>query len=219
MQNEEKKAFLKALVQVKRDCDRELKPNSWEWVTAIREELKTDTENYPWRAASEELWSAVTAFQDDEYLQIDRDSEAGLTPLEAIVHWTEIPRYPPVEVLATIAEAFEIYLQAEGKLSLEDVFFGETKKSVGNYSARKARYSVFRKFELHNHLNYIGAHNKQEESPNLEMLAERYLLNGKEVLPIKEMFSLQDENDDDIEDVDSFLRGYRRWKKAGKPLA
>lgn len=213
MSNEEKKALLKALVHAKRKDNGELKPNSWEWVKAIRETIKTDTDNYPWREASEELWAAVTAFQDDDHLKIDRDAEDGLTPLDAIIHWIEMPRYPPIEVLATIAETFEIYLQAEGKLSLEDVFFGDAKKSVGNYAARKCRYNVFEKFELHNSLNYIRAHNKQETTPGLEMLAERFLSNGKEVL------LLEDKSNDDIEDVDSFLRGYRRWKKSGRPLA
>lgn len=208
----EKKNVLKSLVKIYREGEDGLKPNSWEWVEAIREEIQTDTHNYPWREASEELWEAVTQFQNDEEIGFTREEEGGLTPVEALIHYMEVPRYPPIEVLSTIAEAFAIYLRAEGKLSLEDVFFGDLKRSVGNHSARKAKYEVFQRFELHNQIKLVETYRKNGIAPTLEKLAEEFINNGKEVLHIGDMCETEEE------DVESFLRGYRRWKEAGRPL-
>ena len=44
--------------------------------------------------------------------------------------------YPPPEVLFAVHDAFEAYLAADGKRSLEEVFFGKPTPKLGNYAAR-----------------------------------------------------------------------------------
>lgn len=45
--------------------------------------------------------------------------------------------YPPPEVLLAVHDAFEAYLAADGKLSLEEAFFGDPSRKLGNYAARR----------------------------------------------------------------------------------
>lgn len=44
--------------------------------------------------------------------------------------------YPPPDVLFAVHDAFEAYLAADGKLSLEEAFFGKPTPKLGNYAAR-----------------------------------------------------------------------------------
>ena len=45
--------------------------------------------------------------------------------------------YPPPEVLFAVHDALETYLAADGKLSLEEAFFGKPTPKLGNYAARR----------------------------------------------------------------------------------
>jgi hypothetical protein len=45
---------------------------------------------------------------------------------------------PSTESMMSMANCFSKYFEENGKLELEEVFFGKTKKGVGNFSARRA---------------------------------------------------------------------------------
>lgn len=211
MNPDEKQAFIETLTQLKRRKSFSAHPNTWEWAEDIRKETLTDTDNYPWRSACEELWSRVTDIQDDEYLNIERSETSGDHPIEALSHWLEIPRYPPIEVLMAISDAFDIYMDASGALTLEDVFFGPTKKGVGNYAARKARDDVFRNFHMYISMEALSTKRNNEKPGDMETLASEYLAYGKNPFAAKAL--KMEPNYDNGQDPDSFLRGYRRWKK------
>lgn len=211
MDSKEKATLIKALTQLKRRKELDAQPNTWEWVEDIRNEILTDTENYPWRSACEELWKFVSDFQNDMTLNVERNEKSGNYPIESLSNWLEIPRYPPIEVLAAISEAFDIYMLAGGDLSLEDVFFGPTKKGVGNYSARKAREEPYRMFHMYLSMDRLKSNHKGEKPRDLENFATEYLASrgsyfAAQVLEIEPDY-------DNAKDPESFLRGYRRWKK------
>ncbi len=217
MEFKDKQSLLDLLAQVKRGKNFGYRPNSWEWVEDVRNNMQTDTENYPWRQACEELWSAVSHFQDDEYLKIERSDISGHCPIESLGYWLDIPRYPPLEVLVSIAEAFEIYMVAGGELTLEDVFFGPTKKGVGNYAARKKKSDIYSEFEVFVTLERKKANNKEKKELNLDEIATEYL-----AYPGNPLFAKESGIEPDYEnspDPEHFLRGYRRWKQSGKPFS
>lgn len=191
-------------------------PHSWDRVDEIREELQTDTANYPWREAAEELWKGVSYAQMDDELQISRDDRRADSPLEALCSGLEIPRYPPIEVLVSIKEAFYTYLSAEGKLSLEDVFFGPHKKGVGNYSARMAKVNSYKRFHFYVGFGDFTADKAELEAHrnlSLESKAIEFLAHKRMSPAIAKNCKVEPDYDN-IPDPESYLRGYRRWKKA-----
>ncbi len=218
MNNSEKEEAIKFLTKAELNYDFSASPNSWEWVAKVREILTTDTEKYPWRDACEDLWSQVSEIQFDEQTGFKRTDTSGDTPLEALDSCIEACRYPPLEVLIAISDAFKIYLAAEGKLTLEEVFFGQEKKGVGNYAAKKAKSKVFERFELY--INFDTVFKAEENffpSPtdkSLEGYAELFLALDKDPLTAKH--TRKAPNFDNIIEPESFLRSYRRWVKAGR---
>lgn len=101
-----------------------------------------------------EQWREVhELMQDDEHrgpgeaLPGQRWEEQGwddLPPLEALLESTAVYQIaPPLALLRVLHRQFERYMRAEGKLSLEEVFFGPPTKKAGNYAARSAGLSRF----------------------------------------------------------------------------
>ncbi|KOO04582.1 hypothetical protein [Vibrio nereis] len=198
-------------------CEMPTKPNSWERVEEIREELLTDTDNYPWRAEVEELWEQLSRAQNDELMKIDRQDRCAETPLEALFSGVEIPRYQPMEVLASVKEAFDIYMLAQGKLTLEDVFFGPMKKGVGNYAARRSKKSTYGDFDFYARgggLFMTVEERDAHENMSLESKAIEYLAYGMNPEIAKIYNKAPDYHN--IPDPESYLRGYRRWKRTNK---
>jgi len=129
------------------------------------------------------------------------------TPLELFQSYVRRGHTPPPELLLIIAKAFDLYFQAHGKLSLEQVFFPPplTKKQ-GNYSKR-----IIKKFKG---LSYLDFHDVVDFSKNLEA-ADKTI----EELAIEFIKTWVPEENHTVneEDLESFLRGYRRWKAAHFP--
>lgn len=110
---------------------------------------------------------------------------------------------PPKESMLAIAYAFELYMEAAGDLSLESVFFGEPKKGAGNYSKNTAKtYDRFATFHY-----YVVR--EKNNFKTLEELALRLLKNNSsdEEMEVSPFRGFNENN------IDSFLRGYRRWKQ------
>lgn len=190
------------------------KPNTWEWVRAQRKLLATDTENYPYRESVEDMWAHMESYYlmcgCSSLVERDADELSGENPVMALLYFDEMGFYPPPELLTTIVDAFKIYLISGGRLSLEEAMFGPAKKGVGNFAARKWKKKNYARFEIF--ITFTRASKNREGKPkvNLEELAEEYIKNTYEMNTF-DKDNLNSEYEE--EDVDSFLRGFRRWKK------
>lgn len=56
--------------------------------------------------------------------------------LEALSHYTEAGVYPPPELLDVVDDLFKVYLGSNGRMSLEQVFFG----TKGTYAKRQTKH-------------------------------------------------------------------------------
>lgn len=192
--------------------------NSWKRVEEIRAMLHTDTSNYPWREAVEDLWKEVSFAQNDDICRVDREDTSGHTPIDNLISCVERPRYPPMEVIISITEAFQVYMLAGGDLELEDVLFGARKKGVGNYSARRAKEKSYTDFD--HYVCFGGMFEDTEEAKaahqkmSLEDKAIEYLAFGRNPVFAKSHGAKPDYNN--MSDPESYLRGYRRWKRTTK---
>lgn len=57
-------------------------------------------------------------------------------PLKALSHYTDEGVYPPPELLDVVDDLFKVYLASNGRVSLEQLFFG----SKGTYAKRQTKY-------------------------------------------------------------------------------
>ena len=217
MSSEERETLKKQLLKAISSGSK-AEPNSWERVKEIRNELQTDTSNYPWREAVEDLWKEVSYAQLDDICMVNREDTSGNTPIDNLMHCVEQPRYPPMEVIIAITEAFRVYMLAGGDLELEDVLFGSRKKGVGNYAARKAKEKSYEDFDTY--VQFGGMFEDTEDAKaafqnmTLEDKAVEYLAFGRNPVFAKSHGVKPDYNN--ISDPESYLRGYRRWKRTTK---
>ncbi len=154
-------------------------------------------DEYPGLSSLEDSWQVLNELYShggefDFGLRNDFDHgvNSSDTALSSFMFCIDSGFYPPPEVLLALESCFKTYFLADGGLELEDVFFGERKKGVGNYAALKARNQLYVDF----HFKVTFSH---DTNTSLEELAESMISNHI--------------SDPDI-DIDSFLRGYRRWK-------
>lgn len=161
------------------------KANLKEWHNKMLKESK----NYPVLEGLEESWELLENYYNTpmEGL-IDRNHIAQDTPLGAFRYMIEAGFYPPPEVLLALDDCFEMYMALRGKVELEQIFFGEKKRGVGNHAARTYKDKAYKHLWVELSFNQLAEHKTQIE------IAESVI----------ELFKLTD-------DVDSFLRGYRRY--------
>jgi hypothetical protein len=164
-----------------------------------------DSSDYPVLDGLEQSWQVLNSYYgnyDNNSPVINRHElrkEAG-TPLGCFLNLLESGFYPPPEILLALADGFRTYFTAEGHLELEEIFFGKPLRGSGNFSKRKMTGRRYIEFHLHSSLDYMKAKRNGKKPPTLEKSAENWIND--------EVFGLQNEVD-----VDSFLRGYRRWRK------
>jgi hypothetical protein len=209
------------------------KTNSWDWVKNIRERLKTNTSDYPWKDSLEAQWKTISKHHQwdkengwyshkvkDQHIPADiirmRELEEDGCPVQHFLKMMENGFYPPPEVLLTIADSFKIYFTGEGDISLEEAFFGDITKGVGNYAARANRGEDYSRF----HRSYLGYGKSHDNKLSLTKFAEKYF-NGEYFNEVfghldLEKFGYLSGYYDQEKDIDSYLRGYRRWRKALK---
>ncbi|WP_269619957.1 hypothetical protein [Zhongshania sp. BJYM1] len=126
-----------------------------------------------------------------------------LTTIEAFINLVNTGRYPTPELMLSLAKSFQLYFEADGKLSLEEVFFGKPKQRSGNYaqqSLNENRYLLF-----HDCVNReLGENSIFNAFTSVQELAEKFLQSHA---------TDEDFDGENIIDLDTFLRGYRRWKQ------
>lgn len=154
----------------------------------------------------EDQWESI------KYHDLDREEYYTLadSPLE-ILHYCiadDFLTYPPPEILWVIARQFRWYMENEGDVTLEEAFFGKPIKGKGVYSKRAAdtKTKLYKAFHLK-----IKVNPDASQPQLLEKFCDTPAINLK---PSKETCSqIYFENQKNEIDQDSFLRGYRRWKK------
>jgi hypothetical protein len=138
-----------------------------EKVTHFRERLR-DCSDYPTLDELESAWQLLNARYGNF---IDRDKRASRDPLAEFAYFVEMGFYPPPELMLAISDAFQDYRDAEGKLTLEEVYFGKPKRKGGTYARRK--HAFMRRMHLSMELDKLvrGGKTKLQAA---ELLAEKY---------------------------------------------
>tara|TARA_B110000879_G_C11064574_1_gene468080 strand:+ start:117 stop:1019 length:903 start_codon:yes stop_codon:yes gene_type:complete len=125
-------------------------------------------------------------------------------------------RIPPLEVLVSIAKCFSLYFEAEGDLNLESVFFGKPIKKKGNYARRRYRDSLFANFhDLYKRDTRLRESLNNNDKNHYKLAMEEFSANFLLNTDISNALTDKDINEasEDWDKVDTFLRGYRRWKE------
>ncbi len=171
--------------------------NTWAFVREERELM--DANNFPALDDLDATWELISS----EYggiVERSADERIAETPLGAFLYYIDCGLYPPPEILLSVQNCFESFLNSGGKYELEDVFFdSDRKKGIGNYAAQKAQYWRYE------HL-FMCEQGEQRKSTVDSTYKKKSLTENAEYL-----FDLL--GIDDVADIDNFLRGYRRWKK------
>lgn len=154
----------------------------------LKSSLKND--QYGYYSGFESHWELLCELSHHDILVRERKD---LNPLETFLYFVDSGFYPPPEVLMIVADCFNRYISSGGKTDLNKAFFE-------NYQKKKLLVDVdkFKKYwEFHS--NWVP-----NKSGSLQCVAEKYLLSKIEATDSEFKESI---------DVESFLRGYRRWKK------
>jgi hypothetical protein len=81
-----------------------------------------------WRSIPKSTWPIICR---EGFIDI------ASSPLLAMSLYLEYGAYPPPAVMLWVRDQLEQYLSAQGKLSLEEAFFGKPKRRAGNFAARE----------------------------------------------------------------------------------
>ena len=107
----------------------------WQRVDYWRQRLG-NCEDYPSLSGLELTWNIIKAHEASPADM--RGERAADNPLSALFYYVDMGFYPPPEVLLALMDAFDVYNASEGVISLEEVFFGPTKRKAGTYAKRTA---------------------------------------------------------------------------------
>ena len=162
-------------------------------------EAAYELNDFPVLSGLEEAWK----FLESQYEVVDRNDPPSQSPLEDFTYYIEGGFYPPPEVLLSVNQAIQTYFTLSGDISLDEAFFGQ--KHNKWKSSAYLKTATFRYFMFH---KLFVQFSKPDDS--LEDIAEAYLAD--------ELFggTTPSEAFGHAEDVESFLRGYRRWKEKRK---
>ena len=126
------------------------------------------------------------------------------SPLEKFLIDISYGSYPEPESLVMLAKCFELYLLADGELTLEEVFFGKPRKGSGNYAKRYTKALYFREFHFQVVKEKVHCQLRNEKF-NLERFAQAYI----ELHEDEDVCAVNATSDT----IDSYIRSYRRWLK------
>ena len=139
--------------------------NTGEWLDHLRERIEAGE-----HSALEKVWKERINTR-----KLDRLSAHNLpnchadSPIEALVDYIECGQYPPPELLIATAQSFRRYFDAQGALSLDQVFFGNPGRGGKHYAKGAKRLQMLALFNR-----------KLEEHIALVKVAESIRESGKE---------------------------------------
>lgn len=183
--------------------------NTWDYLEKIKQEHDSDLkEKHSLSTGLEDAYlrahGARNAMLMEKHGEDDRSTlkQWEGSPLDAFLGLIRAGEYPPPELMLLVAEAFEFYFGARGSVSLEHIFFGREVPKAGNESARRKNQYVF---EMFNH--WTESNLRNEANLSQIQLAEKLIGIAKKYKLVDSEF---------VEDPESFVRSWRRWKKADK---
>lgn len=138
--------------------------NSWEYLKVIRDTMilyKDNVESFEpaWEVINE-LYGGVFERDTDDIRAPSGEYKHGETPIDEFMYMVSCSFYPKPEYLKVIHDCFKRYFFMEGLESLDDIFFGDEKKRIGNYSAQK---------ENNQDINYLHGLLRKNDSPYNKM--------------------------------------------------
>lgn len=160
-----------------------------------------------------------TQWEEINYHEMNREEyySIGYSPLEILRECVlgDTATYPPPEILMVIANQFGYYMAQQGRVSLEDAFFGDS-RGRGVYAKRvpnqQQKHGMYERFDAYS--KSPKGKGKSQEQILMELSSSPEYPSSTSfpgpTLP-NPFYALASETDDWI---DSFLRDYRRWKKA-----
>ena len=177
------------------------KLNTLDQIKEIQQTLLDHSSSTPGNILSlENSWQLLLKEYNINRVEKIDEREEILAPFSSFRYWVGLGFYPPPETLLAILNCFETYMILEGKLELEEIFFGKKKPGIGNYSARLHREKIMKHFHAKWQLDKTSKGNSKTQSE----LAKEFI----------ERFNLLSCNEEDY--VDSFLRQYRRFVEKNK---
>lgn len=156
-------------------------------------------DEYPIMSALESAWRVL----ENNYEVIKREEHPSDNPILSIEYYLGLGFYPPPELMMILSDSLSLYFNCAGKLSLDEILFGKKHKKTSSFSYNKHQKFKYQFFEMH--LNRI---NKKDGFSNLSL--ETRMLKIIEETPSEVLASFGFHPNVDI---DTFLRGYRRWKQ------
>lgn len=199
--------------------------NTWEAVDAFKSgEIGSNAAllEYPWDLAMMGSWQNDDMLSSCDVSTPERDDYRYMTPVEAFCRWVDQGNIPPPELLACVSRCFTAYKTKAvlgEALSLEEMFFGHLIKGKGSHAQRE--FVSLRKIDHYPSFHkYISeAEHLNNEPTNHTDLAVAYF-NERVERDRKCRGKYKDVEEPLLKappfeppDIDSFLRGYRRWKK------
>lgn len=172
--------------------------NSNEYSQKCKTLLKAsyDLNDYPAYRSLETDWKLIE--DKNPLFKEERDLNRSKSPLSSFMYNLDSGFYPPPEVLLALCSCFSTYFNANGRISLDEAFFGrkhKIKSSQAYLDSLELKYSLF-------HSMYA----KPKRLFNSE-------LNGKPLVDKAIEFLELPINQNHELDPESFLRGYRRWQE------
>ena len=157
-------------------------------------------DEYPVYAGLEHSWRSL----DSSYYDvINREDHPAGDPLSSFSYNVNIGFYPPPEIMLIFGIAIERYFDSNGNISLDEAFFGEKHQKTKSLAYKKHKKRKYMFFDFY-------VRNKQAKNKDSKLSLEEHVSN---LLEDTHPFTLIASGFSPDVDVDTFLRGYRRWKK------
>lgn len=92
----------------------------------------------------EQDWQCLISNRNNKYPDsICIEDEFYDNCLTTIVGMIRMGEYPPPELMVTLVETYDMYIEKHGSVSLEEAFFGKPKRNSGTFSAREFKQKKF----------------------------------------------------------------------------
>jgi hypothetical protein len=193
------------------------KANSWEYFNEIAKHHEENKDNLIGNISLEDMWETLVkeqtfyGFEDEPFCilkkRLSKERKCS-TPLEVFQDYLTDGLYPPPEYLLWFSKIFDDYYWPDNDFDLEELMFGRKTPAVGTENKRYWKKKKYESF-----VSYM-------ESKNFREAFEKIGRKHNDLPPIQpsneKLTQLAGDfiNERQLDvDLDSFLRGFRRYKK------
>ncbi len=175
--------------------------NSNEKVNEYRQKLKASYvhDDYPVMVGLEHAWRLL----EKDYGVINREDHPSNNPILSFDYYLDLGFYPPPEIMMVLGDALRFYFAGAGQFSLDEVLFGEKHKKTSSLAYKEHKKFKYQFFDTH--VNF-SRQKEGSSNPSLEAVMLKVLEQTNPLTMAMLGF-------DPEVDIDTFLRGYRRWKQ------